>query len=407
MKTALVYLNRNPIASQGPGWIATVVRTAGHHVDFIDTAGVSQEEVLSRLVCGQYDLVMISVNTMFYAQMRELVSLFREKSTVRILVGGIHPSIIKGQLLKDCPEVDYICVGEGEEFTVKFLDDLSGGRDLGQISNLGYRQNGNVVLNSVGPPTDLTTLPSFDYGLFPSKAVVQQEPLPGFCYVYATRGCPYRCSYCCNSTYLDIYKKYYLRVRNPTDVIHEMIRLRDEYSAQFFYFGDEMILFDPEYALNLFQRVKVDVGCPYGIMTRVESIIPGIVKVLKKTGCRYAALGVECGDEEFRREFLNRRMTNGQIIEAFDLLHTIPKIHLTAFTMTRWPVSVSKNRQLDVATNKLIRRLKPTLCQQNIFFPFPGTRLYDYCIDRDLIDWDKMNDARNVSSISVLKGCHE
>ena len=38
-----------------------------------------------------------------------------------IIVGGEHPSFMAEETLRDCPAIDYVCVGEGELTLTEFL----------------------------------------------------------------------------------------------------------------------------------------------------------------------------------------------------------------------------------------------------------------------------------------------
>jgi len=266
---------------------------------------------------------------------------------------------------------------------------------------LGYRDNKGVIrINPIRECTDLNILPKFRYDLFSPNSVIINSPLPGFCYVFSTRGCPYSCSYCCNSYYLTMYKKGFLRKRSVDSVIEELQYLKNNYPVKIFYFGDEMILFDKEYVFELFNRVKNEIGLPYGCMARVESIDEKIVELFRNTGCKYVGMGIECGDEQFRKKFLNRYMSNEQIIAAFQSLRTIPGIMLTSYNMYKYPFSYDD--KLKKQTLELNNIIKPDIMQMSIFFPFPGTKLYDYCVANNLIDHNKINNLHDYFSSSVL-----
>jgi radical SAM superfamily enzyme YgiQ (UPF0313 family) len=401
MRVALIYPNEQKCANQGPGYIASAAMHAGHHVDFYDTAYIPLHAAAVRVAGGGYDAVLISASTLFYPQATYAASVVKNSSDVRVVLGGLHATVLKSKVLEDCPYIDYLCIGEGEEFIIDFLAGLQD-EDISQMPNLVYRTNqGTIQVNSVRPCPDLNYLPPYRHDLFHPDSIVQPYPKPGFCYVYATRGCPYNCSYCANSCYLDLYGRDFLRTRNIDSVIRELLWLKEKYPVKFFYFGDEMLLLNRDYCEELFTRVYREVELPYGCMARVERINEYIVDLLQRTGCGYVGMGVECADEQFRREFLNRHMTNEQITQAFRLLRTIPKITLTAFWMCGWPVSYDD--ELTELTLEFCKSLNPDFRQRNIFYPFPGTKLYDYCIERDLIDWEKARSVRNVSTMSVLK----
>lgn len=401
MKISLVYLNREKCANHGVGYIASTILDAGYELHFVDTAYTTIEETLEDLKNRGPDLLLMSASSLFYGQATRLATEFRLFSRAPVLLGGVHATMVGGQVLRDCPAIDYACVGEGEGFVLEFLSAMQSGRDVRGVDNLAYRQDGEVVENPIRPCTDLSMLPNFRHDVWAPFSVVQPHPFPGMCYVYATRGCPYACTYCGNSRYLQMYKKGYLRTQPVDRVIEDLVYLKSRYPAQFLFFGDEMVVFDEGYVSELFPRIRDEVQMPYGCMARVEHVTPSLVELLRTTGCQYVGMGVECGDERFRREFLNRHMSNDQIIEAFDRLRAIPSIKLTSYNMCQYPVPYDD--ELTQATHALNARLRPDIMQMSIFFPLRGTKLYDYCVEHDLIDWGAMANSDDVFTRSVLR----
>ena len=386
MRVALVYLNNDTCSvSRGPGYIASVVLSAGHALKFFDTAYICLERVRAEVTSGEYDILLISASSLFYTEATTLAAAVKQTSDIPILLGGIHATIIQGEILNECPDIDYICIGEGEGFIVDFLESMASGGMVKSIDNLGYRDDdGTAQVNPIRPCTDLKTLPPFRFDLFRPESIVNGYPKPGFCYVYATRGCPYNCSYCCNGCNLALYKRSYLRTQNIDTIIAELLFLKKTYPVELFYFGDEMILFNERFVTDLFRRIKTEVDVDVGCMVRVETITPAIVALFQETGCRYVGMGIECGDEAFRRKFLNRHMTNDQIIDAFRMLRAIPGMILTSYNMRGFPVAY--DTELTRKTTALNARCGVNIVQTSLFYPFRGTKLYDYCIDNDLID---------------------
>jgi radical SAM superfamily enzyme YgiQ (UPF0313 family) len=371
---------------------------AGHQMDFFDTLSTSVKNVASRVITGSYDVLMISTMTTLFPHALRLVRLVKRQRDIPTLLGGIHATIGGEQILADHPEIDYLCIGEGESMVAGFLEHV--GKDgLFDVPNLAFRHNGTILANPCRPPEDLAKLPTFPWGVFPRSSIVQRPG--GGTYVHATRGCPYRCTYCCNSVLLDLYGRGYVRVRPAEHVIDELGFLCRTYASRWFYFGDEMILSNVEYAIHLFQTLRENLNVPFGCMARVECITPELVKELADAGCRYIAMGIECGNEEFRREHLNRRMSNGQIERAFELVKQAG-IFVTSFNMIGYPVEFDD--QLTQETVKLNQKIRPDFVQISVFYPFPGTPLYQHCLDYDLIDHEKLAKTRHYFGESVLKG---
>lgn len=403
LRVALVYFNNDQMVSRGVGYIASAIRSAKAHVTFYDTKWTDQNKVLKDIDKLNYDLVLLSSTSFYVRRAYQFAEQVKQISSIPILLGGAHATVSKAKILEDCKAIDYICVGEGEEFIAEFLGRLKHGNDLTTIKNLGYRDvDGKVMINPSRPCTDLHKLKPFDHGLFdPRSVVTEQALLPGFTYVFATRGCPFSCTYCCNSSFLELYGRSFLRTQKIETVIQELKTLRANYPVKLFYFGDEMILFDREYVKELFTQVKKELNMPYGCMFRAEYVNEETVDLLRRTGCVYAAIGVECGDEQFRHKFLNRHDSNQKIIQAFKLLRTIPGIFLVTFNMKGYPVSYDD--ELTRKTEQLNKQLNPNHSQTTWFYPIEGTRLYDYCVEHDLIDWDKYHSIESYFRHSVLK----
>jgi anaerobic magnesium-protoporphyrin IX monomethyl ester cyclase len=397
MKIALVYTNSEANVGRGAGCIAAALADAGQKVVFFDTFYMSPEEATRRIATGGFDLLMISTMTLLFPQ---ALSIARQVKAVRdlpVLMGGVHPTIVGGKLLQEHPEIDFLCIGEGETMVTEFVRRF-GTDAIYDLDNLAYRRQGRLHTNPLAPPTDLSRLPPFPWHLFPDRSVVQ--PNQGFLYVTATRGCPYNCTYCCNGIYLRHYGAKYLRFRPVEQVVNELGRLNRRYGPKLFYFGDEMILADKAYAEALFTAIGRHLNMPYGCMMRVEHATAETAALLKRTGCRYVSMGIECGDEAFRKAFLNRKMSNARLKDGFKNIQA-QGIFTTSFNMVGYPVDYDDD--LTAATYRLNREIQPDYCQVSIFYPFPGTRLYDYCVVNDLIDWERMARQNRYYEDSVLK----
>ena len=381
MKVAFVQFGDSGV-SKGGGYVAGAIINEGHDLDFFDTYLSKPDAIADSIIKGDHELLMMSIMTMDVPKAVELIDRVKAKRSIPVLVGGIHPTIVGARFLEQYPQIDYLCIGEGESMAVEFIENL-GKPSLLQVQNLAYRKDGKAVINPIRPPEPLESLPPFPYRLYSRKRIVSGD---GFLSVAATRGCPYRCTYCCNKIYLDHYGKDYLRKRPIEQVISEMIFLKERYRPRFFLLSDEMMLWEEQYAKDLFMAIKERVGIPYGFMARAEHIDEETVKIAKETGCQYVGIGIECGDEKFRKEHLKRYMTNEQIVRAFQLLKAAG-ISTTSYNMIGFPFD--NDEELTKATMELNRQAEPTFVQVTIFYPFPGTALYDYCVEKDLIDTTK------------------
>jgi len=112
-------------------------------------------------------------------------------------------------------------------------------------------------------------------------------------------------------------------------------------------------------------------------------------------------MGIECGDEYFREKYLNRRMSNERIKDAFARVKNAD-IFVTSYNMIGFPFE--NDSYLTEKTVELNKEIQPDYAQFSIFYPFPGTELYEFCLEKDLIDEDKKANTKQYFSESILKG---
>jgi anaerobic magnesium-protoporphyrin IX monomethyl ester cyclase len=409
MKIAFVQFSAG-IINSGSGYVMGSLCNAGHNVQLYNINNTFDRTLIgsckdvfnfsllvTKIIVSKFDIIFISCLSVDVVYAYKLAREIKKFTTVPIVMGGVHPTIVKEQILSECFDIDFICVGEGEEFAVEFVEKFPYG-DYKSIKNLGYRENGIIKINPVREPQNLESLSILPYHLYPKKYVLDAY---GFAYVKATRGCPFACTFCCNSIFLKLYPNQYLRSRPIDSIISEIKLLQKEYFPKFIFFSDEMLLTNKKYASELFKRIKFDTNIPFAFLARVEYLTNDIVKLAADCGCKYIAMGVECGDEEFRKRFLNRYMTNDKIIEAFKICRD-NNIYTTSFNIIGYPFSYDE--ELTESTIVLNEKIRPGYVQVAIFRPFQETPLYDYCIKNNLIDFIKLEKSTSCFDDSVLRG---
>ena len=152
------------------------------------------------------DIVGMSVIAPFYAQARRLTARIKKELHAMVVWGGSHPTILPS----DCIEhTDVLCRGEGEYPFVELIEGLAKGEPVDTIGNLWLNDDGRISRNDMRPllqGEDLDKLPYPDCGggnkyVINRGRLVQGDPLNATIeyYPFASRGCPYKCSFCINS----------------------------------------------------------------------------------------------------------------------------------------------------------------------------------------------------------------
>ena len=113
--------------------------------------------------------------------------------SITTVIGGIHATISPGEVLSH-QTIDFLVMGEGEITFNDFLKNINDQSRYKDIDGLGYKENGQIVLNKRRELIkDLNPLPIPAYDLL--KVEKYRSPYGSrtpFISVIRSRGCPYR-----------------------------------------------------------------------------------------------------------------------------------------------------------------------------------------------------------------------
>jgi anaerobic magnesium-protoporphyrin IX monomethyl ester cyclase len=116
----------------------------------------------------------------------------------------------------------------------------------------------------------------------------------------------------------------------------------------------------------------------------VEACRKELLQKLHDSGGRRIDFGVESGNEEIRSMILKRRMTNQQIIDATQWAKEAG-LQVKTLNMVGLPEE-TKDKFAD--TIKINQKINPDVVSLHVFFPYPGTELYDYCLKKGYYEGD-------------------
>jgi anaerobic magnesium-protoporphyrin IX monomethyl ester cyclase len=317
-----------------------------------------------------------------------------------IIFGGIHPTMDPVETIRQTP-IDCLCVGEGEEAFLEFAQRKG---DPKGIKNLCYRQDGRIIQEPLRPYTDLQTLPFKDYEIFDFQQMIDAKD--GWVGLQASRGCPFRCTYCLNHKIMGLYRGHgylpreYLRRHTVEEVISEIEYLLSRYrTIKMFIFDDDIFTFDKEWLRQFSHEYRkvTDIGFVCNAHARVfDNDMAGM---LKDAGCRIVKFGLESGSERIRRDILHRYMSNRQIETAFEVAER-HGLHTSAFVMVGLP---GENKGDIIETAKLLGRIRPGRFRWSLFFPFIGTRAYEIAKELNAIDFAKMDILDNFTDETCMR----
>lgn len=202
----------------------------------------------------------------------------------------------------------------------KTLLDIVDGKPVDQIPNLVRKVDGKIIQNSIQPLLeDLDQLPFPDRELFDYQNSLNQDHRADF---MVGRGCPYRCTYCINNQMINLAPGRYVRLRSVSNILTEIkLVLHNYQNIESICFQDDTFALKRGWLVEFCDRYKREIGLPFVCNLRADRTDEEIVIVLKNAGCQEVRIGIEQGNESLRRSMLNRKMSNEQIIAAFQMLH--------------------------------------------------------------------------------------
>ena len=125
-----------------------------------------------------------------------------EAPKIPIIVGGPFATLNADRILRDCPDIDCVGVGEGEELAAGLPGPPRRSRFGGRVwsgvtGRRSFRTPRVRLLRDLDqfPYPDRTSLP-IDYIESLPLDVPAVLSLDKFCTVQTSRGCPYSCIYC-------------------------------------------------------------------------------------------------------------------------------------------------------------------------------------------------------------------
>lgn len=318
---------------------------------------------------------------------------------IPIIFGGIHVNIEPEKILS-LPFVDYVCVGEGEELIAELADSLFDRKPVDTLLNLGYKKNNEIFINNCRPLSDLDQVPFQDWDGF--EQYHQYGPFRGTLYkmglVEATRTCPYNCTYCGNGIIKKQYRKSGQKIsyrhKSPDRLIKELEYYKKRHGTNFINFVDGTFLAQDESVLEeLMPKYREKINLPFFCDATVHCVTPRKVELLKEMGCVCLNMGIETGNEEYRKKYLGRFMSNEKIIKAFHMAKDVG-LETRSYNIIGLPFQTRKEI---MDTIELSRVCGVGSVSLSIFMPYEGTALRETCIQEGLIqpDQDIVGDGTN------------
>ncbi|MGQ9482553.1 magnesium-protoporphyrin IX monomethyl ester anaerobic oxidative cyclase [Chloroflexus sp.] len=378
-----------------PSWVAYIggaLRAAGFdNLRFVDamTEDLPDEKLRLILRHNSPDVVMATAITPMIYKAQETLKIAREElPNARLILGGIHPTFMYGQVLTEAPWIDYIVRGEGEEIVVELMQAIAYGsdqRDRAKIRGIAYLEDGKVVATPAADPiADLDKLTP-DWSLYDWKRYIYvplnvRVAVPNF-----ARGCPFTCRFCSQWKF---WRRY--RARSPQKFVDEIETLVRDYNVGFFILADEEPTINRKKFTALCEElIRRQVRVYWGINTRVTDILrdEAQLPLWRAAGLVHISLGTEAA-AQMNLDRFRKQTTIEQNKRAIELIKKHGMVAEAQFIMgmeNETPETIEE-------TYRYVLDWKPDMANWNMYTPWPFAELFEELGDRvEVRDYAKYN----------------
>ncbi len=321
--------------SLGLEYLSAVMKARGHEVSLVyepllfDSFRLrlpffeseSASRTARRILALNPGLVGFSVESDHFQWALSVARGIKRLSRVPVIFGGIHPTTAPEAVIA-LPEVDFICVADGESALPALAERLEEGQRPEGIANIWGKSGGAVFKGPVRLESGLDRLP------VPDKELFFRE-YPGFVrdtYSIVTgRGCPNSCTYCHNNSVRRTLFRLncpdrFLRRRGAPGVIAELAEAKKKYGFERVSFCDDLFISDKAWLKEFARTYPREIGLPFFCNIHPADADEEAVSLLAAAGCTVVNMGVQTVSAAIRRECLGRTESTADAVRALRLL---------------------------------------------------------------------------------------
>jgi anaerobic magnesium-protoporphyrin IX monomethyl ester cyclase len=283
--------------------LSAVVKRAGHECIMFDQANpeTPNEVIIEEIKRKKPALVGLSfLSTTSYPYAKILARAIRAAdSKVKLAFGGVFASLNANLVKMQCPEVDFVCRGDGEQLLLDLIQRID---DPSTVASLTWAKDGQVMNNPNRPPER-----NLDQWPFPDREslkldFVESMPLDvpavlsmeRFTTMQTSRGCPWSCVFCD----IPIFNEGKWRSRSPQHVVDEFKHLQSQGYGSV-YFVDDHFLLQPRRIEAICKGINDNgINIQWGCEGRVDSVAQHLFPAMAKAHCRTLMFGLESGSQK-------------------------------------------------------------------------------------------------------------
>lgn len=281
------------------------------------------------------DVLALSAMSEFAEPVKRIIAAVRKRNpSVYIVWGGVHAIMHPEDAIE---HADAICVNEGETAFPEFLQKFREGENYRTVKNFWFRDKDQTIKNEYAPLLSSEELDALPLPVYGEHELIYKKR-EGFVPIRSrdyrafealsyntvwSRGCPFLCSYCGNTKFLEVDAAFGdLRHASVDHVINEIRAAMQKFPhISSIAFHDDCFMGLPEKDLRSFANQMRDrIGLPF----TVHGVTPAHIredklKILVDAGMNRVRMGVQSGSDRMLK-FYKRPNRAGLIMDAMNIL---------------------------------------------------------------------------------------
>jgi len=375
MKVILVQINytqdhSEKILPMGILSVGSELKRNGFDVELINITEKEITQTADYIINQKPLCVGLSVMTGIQTQhSAELSQKIKTKNNLPIIWGGVHPSLLPKECLKE-DYIDYVVISEGEISALKLIKKIAEKNEPQNILGVGYKINNQIKINNPRSFIEnlddyeldfsLINLEDYIFSLGPCKRVIAYK---------TSRGCPFNCSFCYNY----IFNKNKWRSWSVKSVISNIEFIKDKYKIDGIKFYDDNFFVDKSRALEILEKIDL----PAHVELRIDSIDDNLAQKLKQFKCFDLLIGIESGSNRLL-ELIDKKFTVHRIIQGVKILaaHQVPASYSAIVGL---PTETKQEFESTIDLfYKIYKIHKQSAFTLGAYLPYPGSRMYEF-----------------------------
>ena len=358
---------------------AAQLKVAGHQVSYIDSViqDLDLKQTLVEAKKETPDVIFMETTTPSIEADYAGLNALKNATGAKIVVAGPHATYFHKTVLKECPAIDIVI---RHEFDTKIARVVSNLDNLGKIRGITYRNGIEIVDRGDGDlAKDLDVIPFPDRKVIPwhwyLEAWYSRQP---FMNMMTSRGCPYHCTFCLWPQIMYGHKQ---RFRSLDNVFAEIRQLIDRYEIKEINVDDGTFTTNKQRVIEFCQRLRQEkTKLIWTCNGRLDHLDDEMLLEMKESGCKMIRLGVESGSQEVLDK-IKKGLTLKQIEDG---MRRVKKHGIQALGgfMFGFPYDSRKTIEQTIA---LAKKISPDQVQFSINMCYPGTSLYEYAKENNLL----------------------